>query len=98
VCNGFTRAQLVLRTAVGFAAGPDQRVHWKDVHADLNSVLTAQQVLEEAASCFGTFMQYVLYQRPEEVPTFLKGWEPPQAPKIVALITVPIFNKSNHNA
>jgi Holliday junction resolvase len=80
-CEGATRAQLVLRTAVGFSTDRDERIHWKAVHNNLNAVLDCERLLAEAETSFGSYVQYILYQRPQLVPAFLFAWEPPHAPR-----------------
>jgi hypothetical protein len=69
--GGMTRAQLVLRTAVGFSAGENERIHWKNVAESLDSILTNEALLTDAQARFGTFMQYIFLQQPRQVPDFL---------------------------
>jgi Holliday junction resolvase len=69
--GGMTRAQLVLRTAVGFSAGENERIHWKNVAESLDSILTSEALLSDAQAHFGSFMQYIFHQQPRQVPDFL---------------------------
>jgi Holliday junction resolvase len=77
--GGVTRAQLVLRTAVGFSLDDDQRIHWKAVGNNLDSILTCHALLADAEACFGSFVQYVFHQRPANVPSFVpETWQYPR--------------------
>jgi len=74
--GGMTRAQLVLRTAVGFALNEGQRIHWKAVGKNLDSVLTRDALLTDAQARFGTFVEYVFHQQPQIMPNFVpKNWQ-----------------------
>jgi Holliday junction resolvase len=76
--DGVTRAQLVLRTAVGFSLDDDQRIHWKAVGNNLDSILTCRALLADAQAHFGSFVQYVLYQQPVNMPSFVpEAWQHP---------------------
>jgi hypothetical protein len=76
--GGVTRAQLVLRTAVGFSLDEDQRIHWKAVGNNLDSILTCRVLLSDAQACFGSFVQYVFHQRPLNMPSFIpEAWQHP---------------------
>lgn len=73
--GGMTRAQLVLRTAVGFSLDDGQRIHWKAVGRNLDSILTRDTLLNDAEARFGTFVQYVFHQQPQTMPSFVpKKW------------------------
>jgi hypothetical protein len=69
--GGLTRAQLVLRTAVGFSLNEEERIHWKAVGNNLASVLSCDSLLHDAEARFGTFMSYIFHQQPQEIPSFL---------------------------
>jgi hypothetical protein len=69
--GGFTRAQLVLRTAVGFSLNDEERIHWKTVGSNLDSVLTCDSLLADVQGHFGTLVQYVFHQQPRSIPHFL---------------------------
>ncbi len=72
-----THAQLVLRTAVGFSLKKkkDQRIHWKSVGNNLDGILSCQSLLNDAEARFGTFINYIFFQQPQEIPSFLPaGW------------------------
>lgn len=70
-----TRAQLVLRTAVGFSLKEGERIHWKSVGKNLDAILKCEDLLRDAQAHFDTFMSYIFHQQPEETPTFLaEGW------------------------
>ena len=76
-----TRAQLVLRTAVGFSLKEGQRIHWKTVGKNLDSVLTRDVLLREAQARFGTFVQYVFHQQPQIMPPFVpQNWRDSEIP------------------
>ncbi len=73
--GGMTRAQLVLRTAVGFSLKEGKRIHWKAVGKNLDSVLTREALLRDAQARFGSFVQYVFHQQPQIMPSFVpKNW------------------------
>lgn len=73
--GSLTRAQLVLRTAAGFSLKEGERIHWKEVGRDFDSVLRSNDLLSDAQANFKTFVSYVLYQQPQEIPSFLpKNW------------------------
>ena len=79
--GSMTRAQLVLRTAVGFALKRDQRIHWKAVGKNLDSILTRDALLTDAQARFGTFVRYVFHQQPRIMPAFVpKNWRGSQVP------------------
>ncbi|HEX7073857.1 MAG TPA: hypothetical protein VF226_07430 [Hyphomicrobiaceae bacterium] len=40
--GGMTRAQLVLRTAVGFSLKEGERIHWKSVGKNLDAILRSE--------------------------------------------------------
>jgi hypothetical protein len=69
--GSLTRAQLVLRTAAGFSLKEGERIHWKEVGRDFDSVLKSNDLLRDAQANFKTFVSYVLYQQPQEIPSFL---------------------------
>lgn len=78
VAGGMTKAQLVLRVAVGFTLKNEERIHWKGASKRLDLVLKSTDLLAEAQQSFGTFVQYVLFQQPRKVPDFLlPGWRGP---------------------
>ena len=71
-----TRAQLVLRTAVGFSLKDGERIHWKAVGQNLDAILSTEALLRDAQARFGTFMSYIFHQQPKEIPAFLPaGWK-----------------------
>lgn len=73
--GSLTRAQSVLRTAAGFSLGEDERIHWKALGQNFDSILQCDELLSDAQSRFGTFFSYILYQHPHEIPAFLpKKW------------------------
>ena len=73
--GGMTRAQMVLRTAVGFSLKDEERIHWKAVGNNLNAVMSCDGLLHDAESRFGTFMSYIFHLQPVEIPSFLPaGW------------------------
>lgn len=70
-----TRAQLVLRTAASVLIGNQQRIHWKRIGENLDSVVSSREVRAQAFASLGTFIQFVLYQAPHTAPHFLPdGW------------------------
>jgi Holliday junction resolvase len=71
--GGMTRAQLVLRTAVGFSLDEDERIHWKQVGTNLDAILRCDDLLRDAQAYFGTFMSYIFHQQPQITPSFLPG-------------------------
>jgi hypothetical protein len=74
--GGLTRAQLVLRTAVGFSLNDEERIHWKMVGKNLDSFLTCDALLADAEARFGSFVQYILHQQPQNLPGFFpKSWQ-----------------------
>jgi hypothetical protein len=73
--GGMTRAQLVLRTAVGFSLKEGERINWKQVGKNLDDILNCNVLLRELQARFETFVSYVFYQQPQHIPTFLPaGW------------------------
>jgi hypothetical protein len=73
--GGMTRAQLVLRTAIGFWLKEGERINWKSVGSDLDAALGCDVLLHDVQARFGTFISYVFYQQPQEIPSFLPdGW------------------------
>jgi hypothetical protein len=71
-----TRAQLVLRTAVGFSLKDEERIHWKAVGKNLDAALNCETLLHDAQARFGTFMSYIFHLQPEKIPSFLPvGWK-----------------------
>jgi hypothetical protein len=81
--GGMTRAQLVLRTAVGFSLDEGQRIHWKAVGRNLDSILARDTLLKDAQAHFGTFVQYVFHQQPQTMSPFVPTkWQGrPKEPK-----------------
>lgn len=80
--GGMTRAQLVLRTAVGFSLDQDQRIHWKAVGRSLDSILVRDALLGDAEARFGTFVQYIFHQQPQTMPSFVPTkWQGRQVPR-----------------
>jgi hypothetical protein len=69
--GGFTRAQLVLRTAIGFSLKANERIHWKSVATNLDAALSCDTLLTDSAAHIGTFMSYIFHQQPQGVPTFI---------------------------
>lgn len=69
--GAMTRAQRVLRTAASFPLKEDQRIHWKEVGTNLDAILACDTLLSDVQSHFGTFVQYVLHQKPKTMPGFL---------------------------
>jgi len=47
-----SRAQLVLRTAVGFSLKDEERIHWKTVGNNLATVLSCETLLRDAQARF----------------------------------------------
>jgi Holliday junction resolvase len=73
--GGMTRAQMVLRTAIGFSLKDKERIHWKAVGNNLDAVMSSEGLLRDAEIRFGTFMSYIFHLQPAEIPSFLpKGW------------------------
>jgi Holliday junction resolvase len=72
--GGMTRAQLVLRTAVGFSLAEEERIHWKVVGENLDTILTSRGLLADAQARFGSFVQYIFHQEPQTIPTFLPAY------------------------
>jgi len=73
--GGMTRAQSVLRTAVGFPLSEDQRIHWKAVGTNLNLIISSTELRSDAQAHFGTFVQYIFNQQPQVMPGFLpQAW------------------------
>ncbi|WP_037424796.1 hypothetical protein [Sinorhizobium sp. CCBAU 05631] len=73
--GGMTRAQVVLRTAVGYSLKEEERIHWKAVGNNLDAILKCDDLLCDAKAHFGSFMSYIFYQQPQKLPAFLPhGW------------------------
>lgn len=69
--GGMTRAQLVLRTAVGFSINGEERIHWKAVGKNLDAIVRSDDLLHDAQARFGTFLRYIFHQQPQEIPSFI---------------------------
>lgn len=80
LCEGFTRAQVILRTAVSFSLKEDERIHWKAVYENLNDILTCDGLVLDASQAFGSFVKYILFQHPQTCPEFLQRWVAPRLP------------------
>jgi len=79
--GSLTRAQNILRAALGFQVGQDERIHWKGVARDLDAVVRCEDILRESRSRFGTYVQYIFLQQPVPMPAFLpKAWRSKSAP------------------
>jgi len=79
--GSMTRAQNILRTALAFQATDDERIHWKGVARDLDTILRCGDILRECRARFGTFIQYVFLQQPSEMPAFIpKSWRSASEP------------------
>ncbi|MEW5423917.1 hypothetical protein [Amorphus sp. 3PC139-8] len=73
--GGMTRAQLILRTAVGFSLNEGARIHWRQVGTNLDAILRCDDLLRDAQAHFGTFTSYIFYQQPQIMPSLLPdGW------------------------
>ena len=54
-----------------FPLRENQRIHWKAVGTNLDAILACDALLSDAQSQFGTFVQYILHQKPQTMPGFL---------------------------
>ncbi len=66
-----TCAQGILRATVAFAISEEERIHWRPVAKDLENILSRNQLLKDLNANLGTFVQYVLFQEPHMLPTFV---------------------------
>ncbi|WP_339692388.1 hypothetical protein [uncultured Parasphingorhabdus sp.] len=69
--GGLRRAQNILKTALQFQTKGDQRIRWKGVADDLDSIVRCTDILTESRARFGTYVQYIFLQKPRVTPTFL---------------------------
>lgn len=80
--GNMTRAQNVLKVALSFQVGQNERIHWKGVAHDLDSAVRCAEILREGRDNFGTYIQYIFLQQPVVVPTFLPAaWRSKSAPE-----------------
>lgn len=74
--GGMSRAQMVLRTAVGFSLRDEDRIHWREVGRHLEQVVSCEALLNDAQSRFGTFVSYIFHQQPQNMPSVIPAtWE-----------------------
>jgi hypothetical protein len=69
--GGLTRAQNILKAALQFQVGEDQRIHWKGIVGDLDSIVRCTDILAESRSRFGSYVDYIFLQKPAVMPGFL---------------------------
>ena len=73
--GGLTRAQDILRTAASFGLDDNQRIDWKAIGSNLNSVLRSEDLSGSLGEHFGSFIRYVFHQQPQATPSFVpEGW------------------------
>ena len=73
--GGATRAQDILRTAASFRLKENEQIDWKAIGVNLDAVLSRSELGLQLGKHFGSFIQYVLHQRPRKAPSFLPdGW------------------------
>ena len=74
--GGMTRAQLILRTAASFLLNDEQRIHWKSLGANLDTVISSREIISQAQIYLGTFVQYIFHLQPQNPPQFVPDeWE-----------------------
>lgn len=74
--GGMTRAQLILRTAAGFRLNEEQRIHWKVIGTNLDTIVNSRDLLCQSQTYLGTFVRYIFHVQPKNIPRFLpKQWE-----------------------
>jgi len=80
--GGLTRAQNILKAALQFQTRDDQRIHWKGVAGDLDSIVRCTDILTESRSRFGKYVDYIFLQQPAIMPPFLPaGWRSKNEPE-----------------
>ena len=69
--GGMICSQDLLRSAVGWSRKPDQRIAWRHVLAQLESIMPKRQMEDDLGKDIGTAVRYILHVLPTQMPEFV---------------------------